>query len=249
MNALAVGLRLGVAPRFHSPVAWDERLRVNSGTQRLGGLVLPRPDWRAPTLAGLQLLLAGDDAATAKGFLTEGLTLLGIPEHLRRAWWEAAAPEITEGNAAGPGSQAFTRALAAFLGFKGWPFPPAAACELILSDTGRPSTRLDPATGAPAGLGLLLDAPDWGVLNLGDEVAALHFVNLSPARCLELQGPTVHAAEASAAWFFERWPDYPLVRHQLWPGEGVRLPEGGLFWDGGTVGKSDVDVLLVVRGG
>jgi hypothetical protein len=248
MKALAAGFRFYLAPRFHSPQAWTERLRLNSGTERCQGCYLPRADWRPPTPTELELLLASEDSATAHGFATEGLTLFGIPEHLRREWWERAGPEIVEGKAAGPGSEAFIRALGAFFEFKRWSFPAAAACDLIISETGQPSTQLDPATGAPCGLGLRTRAPVWGVLNLGDEVTGLHLVNLPPARCWELLGPAGQRTEAGPGRFFEQAPDYPLVRIQLWPGEGLRLPDEGLVWDGSTVGKSDLDVLLRVRG-
>jgi hypothetical protein len=249
MNELAAGFRLSVAPRFHSPVAWSDRLRINSGTQWLGGVFIARPAWRAPSPAELQRLLAPDEAATDQDFSNEGLTLFGIPEHLRRTWWDTAAQEVAEGNAAGPGSQAFTRALGEFLAYKGWPFPLAAACDLILSETGQPSTRLDPATGNPGGLAVVPAAPVWGVLNLGDEATALHFVNLSLAQCRELLRPGGQLADVRPARFFEQFPDYPLVRLQLEPGEAVRFPGGGLFWDSSTVGKDDLDVLLIVRSG
>jgi hypothetical protein len=40
--------------------------------------------------------------------------------------------------------------------------------------------------------------------------------------------------------------DYPPVRLILGPGEGYRLPQGGLILDGYREGKQEPDVLLLI---
>lgn len=239
MNALKAGLRLTLAPRFHTAVAWTERLRINSGSERRNGVVVPRTDWRLPTEAELELLLTTDDPATVRGFPPEALSLLGIPEHLRREWWDRAGPEIAEGSFAGPGSQRFAASLRAYFEFKHWPLPPAAACDVVLSQPGQPLLQFATPGGGR------IDC----LINLGDEAAELHFVNLLPSDCqdvLDVRG------QIQPDWqdrFFERLPDYPLVRMQLLVGEGIRLPDCELLCNGSTEGKTDLDVMLVIRGG
>jgi hypothetical protein len=63
----------------------------------------------------------------------------------------------------------------------------------------------------------------WGGINLGDEAASLLLNNLTP--------------------------DYPLVRLRIQPGEGFRLPAGGLLVDWSTLDKQEPDVLLLIRAG
>jgi hypothetical protein len=73
-------------------------------------------------------------------------------------------------------------------------------------------------TLAPAGL--------WGLINLGEDAASVVFLN-------------VPAGEVPAT-------DYPPVRLQLGPGEGIRIPAGILL---GTDGfeRDQPDVLLLIR--
>lgn len=47
--------------------------------------------------------------------------------------------------------------------------------------------------------------------------------------------------------FVAREPTYPLVRVHLDPGEGLWLPSPPPAFDGWTVGKGDLDAMLVLR--
>jgi len=46
--------------------------------------------------------------------------------------------------------------------------------------------------------------------------------------------------------FLFAFPDYPTVRVRLGPGEGCRLPPGGLILDGDPTGKEEPDMLLLI---
>jgi hypothetical protein len=46
--------------------------------------------------------------------------------------------------------------------------------------------------------------------------------------------------------FLRAWSDYPPVRLMLRPGEGYRLPPGGLILDGCLEGKQEPDVVLLI---
>jgi hypothetical protein len=89
---------------------------------------------------------------------------------------------------------------------------------------------------AGASFELVVTAPDrpsaltastlWGLINLGEDAAPVVFLN-------------VPAGDIPA-------PDYPPVRLQLAPGEGVRFP-AGLMLGGDGVERERPDVLLMIR--
>src|SRR4051812_38490325 len=101
---LTPGLRIGLAPRFHSDLPWLDRLQVNSGATLEGGNWLPRPDWRSPTAAELDLLLAGGPSG---GAWERDVCLFRFPEHLRLLWWERAAGEVLAQEGGSTGYEAF----------------------------------------------------------------------------------------------------------------------------------------------
>jgi hypothetical protein len=49
------------------------------------------------------------------------------------------------------------------------------------------------------------------------------------------------------ALFLVRFPDYPLVRLVLDPGEGVWLPDADVIYDDDCSGKQDIDVWLILK--
>jgi hypothetical protein len=256
------GFALTVAPRFHLPGAWPDRLRVNSGVEARGEHFFPRADWRLPAPEELALL-ANDDGAPAApdGFRREALSLFHVPEHLRRRWWDLAA---RQGNPAGidaEGFQAFLRGVVDFCRFKGLPLLPTCACDLVVTAPGRVSTRVDAAAGCLAGLAF--DLPPacslppaegttrpLGAVNLGDEPTSLVLLNLPGARLRDrlCTAPGVCPTLGELArQFLTSFPAYPLVRVLLRPGDGYWLPAGGAVTDGYTLDKQEPDVLLVVR--
>jgi hypothetical protein len=57
------------------------------------------------------------------------------------------------------------------------------------------------------------------------------------------------ATVGELAWRFLRsCPDYSPLRLPLGPGEGYRLPAGGLILDGYLGGKQEPDLLLLIFG-
>jgi hypothetical protein len=260
---LEPGFALTVAPRFHLPGAWADRLRVNSGVEARREHFFPCADWRQPAPEELALLANGDGAPD--GFRREALSLFHVPGHLRRRWWDLAA---RQGNPAGidaEGFGAFLREVADFCRFKGLPLLPACAFDVVVTAPGRASTRVDAAAGCLAGLAFDLPpacpvppaegaAPRLlGAVNLGDEATSLVLLNLPAAR---LQDRVQSAAGAPgvcptlgelARRFLTSFPAYPLVRVLLRPGDGYWLPAGGVISDGYTVDKQEPDVLVAVR--
>jgi hypothetical protein len=262
---LEPGFVLTVAPRFHLPGAWPDRLRVNSGVEPRDGRFFPRADWRLPAPEELALLTTDGAPAVPDGFRRQALSLFHIPEHLRRRWWDLAARQGDPAGIDAEAFQAFLRDVVAFCRFKGLPLLPACAFDVVVTAPGRVSTRVDAAAGCLAGLGF--DLPPTcavpategaiprplGAVNLGDEVTSLVLLNLPAARLLDRLGIGEGAAGACptlgelARRFLTSFPAYPLVRVLLRPGDGYWLPAGGVVTDGYTVDKQEPDVLLLVR--
>jgi hypothetical protein len=236
---LAPGFRFRIAPLFHCRADWRERLWVNGGVVCRDGVALPRDDWRPCSDAELDLLVAHEAAPTAPG---DTIDLLTLPAHLRRWWWEQA-----EADAAEPGSQSryggFVGDLRDFLRFKRLAVPDGCAADVVASRPGQMSIRVDSAGGlvgfAPPAPTREADAPvPIAVFNLGDERSHVVLLNLGGDQLRD-----------RVAEFLMREQAYPLVRVALEAGEGLWFPSPPPAFDGWTVGKEDLDVLLVLRTG
>jgi hypothetical protein len=260
------GFALTVAPRFHLPGAWPDRLRVNSGVEAREEHFFPRADWRLPAPEELALLASDDGAPAAlDGFRREALSLFHVPGHLRRRWWDLAARQDNPAGLDTAGFQGFLRGVVDFCCFKGLLLLPTCACDVVVTAPGRTSTRLDASAGCLAGLAFDLPptcpvppaegtAPrPLGAVNLGDEATSLVLLNLPAARLRDRLrtapgAPSVCGTVGELAQrFLTSFPAYPLVRVLLRPGDGYWLPAGGVISDGYTMDKQEPDVLLQVR--
>jgi hypothetical protein len=260
---LRPGCRLVVAPAFHLPVDWAGRLLLGAGVEREGDGFFPRPGWRAPDDGELALLVADRSLALTRENLRDCLCLFRLPRHLQSSWWRLLEAAEAAGKAHLDGFDAFVVAVAEFLAFTQLAVPEGATFDLLVGKPGRRSLQRQ---GQPPGLTFNLAAatplpmPDeagpsrpWGGINLGEEATSLLFINL-PARDLlaELRRCRPDAASPGtlgelAEQFFTLCPGYPPVRVRIEPGEGFRLPAGGLLVDGCTLDKQNPDVLLLVH--
>jgi hypothetical protein len=249
-----------VASRFHLAADWASRLSVGAGVSETDGRFFPRGPWRPLSADELSQLTAdcefGPDA--------EAGCLFQIPEHLRAAWWELLDRSVETGATALSGFDGFTQQIAAFLRFKGLEVPPNLQMETVVKAAGRCSMRSDPETGAPAGLGPSL-APWakcplaegvlprlWAGVNLGDEPTQLVFIahTIEALPTHTVVGPPQPTTSTTVgdlvAWFLRNFPDCSPLRLRLGPGEGFRLPLGGLILDGDASDKLEPDVLLLI---
>jgi hypothetical protein len=262
---LEPGFALTVAPRFHLPGAWPDRLRVNSGVEARDGHFFPRADWRLPAPEELALLTDDGTTAAPDGFRREALSLFHVPGHLRRRWWDLAARQGNPTGIDAEAFQAFLRGVVEFCRFKGLPLLPTCAFDVVVTAPGRASTRVDGAAGCLAGLEF--DLPPTcpvppaegttprplGAVNLGDEATSLVLLNLPAARLQDRLRTAQGAAGVCPTLgelglrFLTSFPAYPLVRVLLRPGDGYWLPAGGVVADGYTMDKQEPDVLLLVR--
>lgn len=246
--------RLTVAPRFALHAGWAERLDRSGGVtiDRTAGGASPRDGW-APLDEATLATLTDAEAERAPTLPPTHLGLVDLPARLRRAWWMQAerGPDDTSG------FDAVFAEMAGFFRFKGLPLGERTRFEVAVSAPGLRSTR--PA-GANAAAGLGFDTraggsdeaphPPLGLINLGDEQSFLTFLPLPPrtlATRLEAAGieDAQHLPPSGLALrFLSTFPDEPVLRVRLEPGEGLWLSPFGVLHDGWTEGKRDVDVML-----
>jgi hypothetical protein len=92
----------------------------------------------------------------------------------------------------------------------------------------------------------------WAVVNLGDEDTRLVLIaapiqGLAANLALRHPGRPLPATVGElVGWFLRDSPDCPPIRLRLGPGEGFRLPAGGLILDGDATDKQEPDVLLLI---
>jgi hypothetical protein len=252
-----------VAPRFHLAADWAGRLTAGAGVSEADGRFFPRGPWRPLTADEIALLTSGPESAPEQN--AEIGCLFQLPGHLREAWWDLLDRSVEAGGAALPGFEGFTRQVAEFLSFKHMEVPPSLQMEAVVTAAGRCSMRSDPDTAAPAGLGpslapwALCAAPGdgvlprlWAVVNLGDEDTRLVLIaaviqGLAADLALRHPGqPLPGTVGELVGRFLRESPDCPPLRLRLGPGEGFRLPPGGLILDGDATDKQEPDVLLLI---
>jgi hypothetical protein len=263
---LQPGYRFVVAPLFELPADWPVRLMVGAGVDETDGRFFARDSWRPPTPDELRLLVRTPDGATPPEDLEACICLFRLPAHLRSEWWNVlarASGSLGEGHL--PGFESFVSRVGEFLDFKGLPAREGARCDVVVSNPGqrfvhwapdpsRPGAmRGKPAPGAGRRSAEEQRWPRlWGGINLGDEETSVVLINL-PCRQLDAmlrrrypdQPPPATVGDRSGH-FLRSCSDYPPVRLMLGPGEGCRLPQGGLILGGCLRGKQDPDVLLLI---
>lgn len=147
---------LTVAPRFHVPARWPERIEIRCG-----------PDWEhvgASEIGELVTATPGLDEVLPAG----RAALIALPAHLRESWWQAAEgiDEAPPGGAPPGGAPSgaelyprFVQAVVDFFSFKRLPMPESCSFDVRVSKPGLATTRFD---GSDAG-----ELVAW--INLGDE--------------------------------------------------------------------------------
>jgi len=251
-----------MAPRFHLAADWAARLAVGTGVWEADCGFFPRGPWRPLTANELTLLISGPESGPEED--TEAGCLFQIPGHLRAVWWDLLDRSVESGDFALPGFEDFSGRVAGFLRFKHMEVPPSLQMEAVVTAAGRCSMRSDPETGTPAGLGPSL-APWaacallegflprlWAVVNLGDEDTRLVLIPL-PMQGLAANLALRHPGQPMPGTvgelvgrFLREFPNYPPLRLRLGPGEGFRLPSGGLILDADATDKQEPDVLLLI---
>jgi hypothetical protein len=252
------------APHFHQSIDWPSRLLVSGGVEEEHGRFVPRPPWRAPTTAELAAL-APDPAAAHEPGVEHCLCVYALPRHLHSAWWDVVATSQATAAARLEGFDAFVRKVAELLAFKDLPVPHGARFELVASQPGQRSIRWTGGGTRPDGLAFDLSSQAawpldrerrqarlWGGINLGEEAVSVVLVNLTAQQiqdqlarsCAGL--PPAATLGQLAERFLTYVPDYAPVRLRLEPGEGYRLPAGGILVDACTLDLEGPAALLLI---
>jgi hypothetical protein len=262
--SLTPGHPLVVAPSFHLSVDWPSRLLVGGGIEQEQGRFAPRPPWRAPTAAELAALVADRTPAT-RAELDGCLCLFALPQHLQTAWWDLLDRARLAGTTHLEGFDIFVREVASLLAFKELPVPDGASFALVASQPGQRSIRWNAGGARPEGLafdrsprtvwplsGERRPARLWGGINLGDEALSVVLVSLAAQQIHDLLArrfpglPAVATHGELAAHFLTHFPDYPPLRLRIEPGEGYRLPAGGILVDACTLDMEGPALLLLI---
>jgi hypothetical protein len=261
---LTPGHQFVVAAFFHQSVDWSSRLLVSGGVEEEQGRFVPKPAWRAPTAAELAALVT-DRAPARRDDLDGCLCLFALPQHLQTTWWDlldrARLAETTHLE----GFDAFVGEVASLLAFKELPVPDGASFDLVASQPGQRSIRWNADGARPEGLAFDVSprtpwppCPEgrparlWGGINLGDEAISVVLVNLAAQQMHDLLAvgfPDLAPAATHgelAECFLRRLADYPPVRLRIAPGEGYRLPAGGVLVDACTLDMEGPAVLLLI---
>lgn len=228
------GYRLGIAPHFHLPIDWSERLQLSSGLLEEDGRVVPRLPWRCPTEAELRVLIA--DVVE----LDSCVHLFHLPTHL-----EAQCEALFEQSMQNFGE--FANQVAAYLDFKR--LSPPTTMELMMCQPGQSSTNCDVSNGKSTGFRFTSGerhARQWGRVNLGVEPASVLLINLTADQLHSQIAPSSAILNDLSHRLLDANADYPAVRVQLAPGEGMRFPSTGLLVDGTTLGKEEPECWLVM---
>ena len=261
---LTHGYRLVVAPFFHQSIDWSSRLLVGGGVEEEQGRFVARPPWRAPT--AVELAALGIDSAPAQREDLDGsLCLFALPQHLQTTWWDLLERARPAGTTHLGGFDAFVQEVASLLAFKELPVPGGATFELVASQPGQRSIRYSAGGARPEGMAFDRSprttwplSPEgrparlWGAINLGNEAISAVLVNLAAQQMhdvLALRFPGLPAAATHgelAAGFLTHLPDYPPIRLRIEPGEGYRLPAGGILVDACTLDMHEPAVLLLI---
>ena len=261
---LTHGHPLVVAPFFHQSVDWASRLLVSGGALEEQGRFVPQPPWRAPTAAELAALIT-ERAPALREDLDGCLCLFALPQHLQSTWWDLLDRARLAGTTHLEGFDDFVREVASLLAFKELPVPDGASFDLVASQPGQRSIRWNAGGARPEGLAFDVSprtpwplGPEgrparlWGGINLGDEAVSVVLVNLAARQMHDLLATGwVDLAPAAthgelAERFLTHLPDYPPVRLRIEPGEGYRLPAGGVLVDVCTLDMEGSAVLLLI---
>jgi hypothetical protein len=147
------GYRIRHAARYHSRLTIAERVQV-----------LDAGRWRPADAT--ELAEGADDGVAA----AREVSVIAIPRHLLRRWWDLA--ESRDGDLAGisPGFERYAREVAEYFNYKRWELPARAVLEVVAAASDGDAAALQPSrpTHFRGGVGMLI-----ACINLGDDKLAI----------------------------------------------------------------------------
>lgn len=252
-----------------------DRLALNSGTicettafPQVRCFV-PKHDWRPLDVEEMSFFVA--PAACSSPSLTESLLVFALPYALQERFWDLDVEQLfggvptTSSDINGTYRMFLADVINSMINDLGFTISGPCTCTVAVNKPGLASTRLHHEKQIYTGLQIDQVEPvsphDTGssqslaYINLGDESSTLVVINLTIKRILELLGsPGTIATDdmlsygvALAHLFLSTFPDYPVLKLMLMPGEGLIIPARRIIHDGSTLGKVEPDILLKMQ--
>ncbi len=254
---------LFIAISSHLASTWSttQQIAINGGTTRDASqhdeCYFPKDNWRPLVNSERTDLLADSPDVVPSG----ALWVFAISEALRARFWTLDIEHLfSRLDVTRPKYSSQYRAYVAdvihhLIHDHHLPLAGQCQCDAIVHKPGLRSTRYDRVHQTYTGLGSDHDAArTWDPehlaartirMNIGDEPSELVFINLSLqtiAHCLEISHlPSIGAI---AKLFMSRFPDYPVVRLTLNPGEACVLPSANMIYDHTTLNQKDFSIHL-----
>ncbi|PWT85547.1 MAG: hypothetical protein C5B58_02925 [Acidobacteria bacterium] len=239
------GVTISVMPYFRHTLLASAGIRLNSGVESTGDCFAARDDWR--NLRGEELALLTDTVSDESDKPTNRIELFEIPRHLYEQWLEVAKEFTCSAAQQSPLYKRFVASVASFFSFKKIQVD-SSTFDVVAASPPRQSALK--RFGYPAGLGIgeTRESPLFAI-NLGEESTSLIFLNLPIQRMGEFNMPRAGNEESRgriAERFMASFPEYPVVRLILLPGEGAKFFPDSIVHDGYTAEKKKVDVVLQI---
>jgi hypothetical protein len=245
---------------------------ANSGvvaevTDQPGGRrFIPRDDWRALTASELEALSASQCRP-----VPDSVSIFRISPRVRESFWASTAQSVCTPNPTiGPEERkkalwACAESVVEAVSEFGITANSLRSCDIQITPSRSRSTSFDHTRGEFIGLhidnhdklllGRRRDAFQLLCLNLGQAERHFQFVNLGISDLVAHLDTDAVDAEAryGKAWqltsdFFQKWPNYPVVRVTLPPNYGYIAVTQHLIHDGATNSAGHPDVALLLAG-
>ena len=244
----------------HHARAWQPEacLSINSGVVTENGNNFPRDDWRPLSQEELEILTQSDKDTGYR----HSLQLFNIPDRLHELFWDLDLEQVVRqlNNQVLVKSYGdFVDQLAEFLRFIEAPVPRRCEFQTMISALGQRSTRVDPSNKNTLGLKADRCYQEAGELmaasvNMGDETRSMVWLNLCPLlmrNVLERQNKKkIYKDEASLRNmvnnFLAEFPQYPILRLNIEPGQGIFFPFNCFIYDGYTMEMDGPDFNIMI---
>jgi hypothetical protein len=253
-----------------------DRIQFSAGTKEAAsgslqnyapGAMLARPPWRSPSKAEQDLLLSSEtlaDSGNSIGVARIPAQLVEAFDELRQRARSCSGADQVQLHLR---SAACERGKAGIIAYLREHFEKSGEVDIAggihVNSPGMASTTIDPRSRALVGLHVdswyqkpldLRDrSPNRVAVNLGSEDRFFLYLNLPISHLNRIvpatrsEGPA-RTATAAARTFMRQYPEYPVIRLRLSPGEAYIAPTENMTHDGSSDYMSAFDITLSLRG-
>lgn len=244
------------------------KLPKESTSASRDSIYYPKDNWRQLTTAEIDILLK---QATDKdyGFVNHSLGgsiyTFSIPEDLRREFWKITNIESLLKKPNVPEQFHQVSNIVKYVDQNCFQVPSTRSLVIVRNKPSMRSTTFDPKFNSYIGLHFdnfskppvnkRFSSQVRAVINLGDEERSFVFINLTLIQIFNMlnleHSPDNYQkyilASPMANIFMQNFPDHPVIRLLIKPGEGYIAPTQNIIHDGYTVDKTIVDTVMMIR--